>query len=93
MTAFNGQRQGSHDTHRRGRGFAGMLLVQILALLALGVAVAGYLEWSSEINQAEFAGLIGKLAFDPNQFPESSVAVHPAKGQTACYRKAQLTGR
>jgi hypothetical protein len=88
MTAFNNQRQGSPDTHRRGRGFAGMLLVQILVWLALSVAVAGYLEWSSEINQAEFAGLIGQLAFDPNQFPESSVAVHPAKGQSACYRKA-----
>ena len=66
-----------------------MLLVQILALLALGVAVAGYLEWSSAVNQAEFVGLTAPLAFDPNQFPESSVPVHhPAKGQTACYRKA-----
>jgi hypothetical protein len=86
MTTLNSQRQSSQEIHRRG--IAGMLLVQILALLALGVAVAGYLEWSSEINQAEFAGLIGQLAFDPNQFPVSSVAVHPAKGQTACYRKA-----
>jgi hypothetical protein len=88
MTAFNSQRQSSHDTHQRGRGFAGMLLVQILALLALGVAVAGYLEWSSAVNQAEFVGLTAPLAFDPNQFPESSVPVHPAQGQTACYRKA-----
>jgi len=66
-----------------------MLLVQILALLALSAAVAGYLEWSSEINQAEFVGLIGQVAFDPKQFPESSVPVQPVKGQTACYRKAQ----
>src|SRR5260370_7051890 len=88
MTGFKRQRPGSHDTHRRGRGFAGILLVQILALLALGVAVAGYLEWSSEINQAEFVGLIGQLAFDPNQFPESPVPVRPAKGQTACHRRA-----
>jgi hypothetical protein len=86
MTTFNNQRQNSHGIH--WRGFAGMLLVQILALLVLGVAVAGYLEWSSEINQAEFVGLIGQLAFDPNQFPESSVSVHPAKGQTACHRRA-----
>ena len=70
-----------------------MLLVQILALLVLSVAVAGYLEWSSAVNRAEFIGLTGPLAFDPNQFPEASVPVHPVKGQTACYRKAQLTGR
>ena len=66
-----------------------MLLVQILALLVLSLAVAGYLEWSSALNQAEFIGLTGQLAFDPNQFPESSVPVQPVKGQTACYRKAQ----
>ena len=91
MTAFNSQRQGSHDIHRRG--IAAMLLVQILALLVLSLAVAGYLEWSSEVNQAEFIGLTGPLAFDPNQFPESSVPVHPVKGQTVCYRKAQSTSR
>ena len=44
-------------------------------------------------NQAEFIGLTGTLAFDPSQFPESSVPVQPVKGQTACYRKAQLTSR
>jgi hypothetical protein len=91
MTVFNTQRQSSHDNHRRG--IAGMLLVQILALLVLSLAVAGYLEWSSTVNQAEFISLTGPLAFDPNQFPESSAPVHPAKGQTACYRKAQLTSR
>jgi hypothetical protein len=91
MTTLNSQRQSSHDNHRRG--FAGMLLVQILALLVLSVAIAGYLEWSSAVNQAEFIGLTGPLAFDPNQFPESSVPVQPVKGQTACYRKAQLTSR
>jgi hypothetical protein len=70
-----------------------MLLVQILALLVLSVAIAGYLEWSSAVNQAEFIGLTGTLAFDPDQFPESAVPVQPVKGQTACYRKAQLTSR
>ena len=70
-----------------------MLLVQILVLLVLSLAVAGYLEWSSAVNQAEFIGLTGPLAFDPNQFPESSVSVQAVKGQTACYRKAQLTSR
>jgi hypothetical protein len=91
MTTLNSQRQSSHDNHRRG--IAGMLLVQILALLVLSLAVAGYLEWSSAVNRAEFIGLTGPLAFDPNQFPESSVPVQPVKGQTACYRKAQLTSR
>jgi len=86
MTTFNNQRQNSRGIH--WRAYAGILFVQILALLVLSVAVAGYLEWSSEINHAEFVGLIGQLAFDPNQFPESSVPVHPAKGQTACHRKA-----
>ena len=91
MTAFNSQRPSNHDNHRRG--FAATLLVQILVLLALSVALAGYLEWSSAVNQAEFIGLTGTLAFDPNQFPESSAPAHPVKGQTACYRKAQLTRR
>jgi hypothetical protein len=86
MTTLNGQGQGSQEIQRRG--IAGMLLVQILALLVLSLAVAGYLEWSSAVNQAEFIGLTGPLAFDPNQFPESSVPVQPVKGQTACYRKA-----
>jgi hypothetical protein len=96
MTVFHSQRQGSqgsHDTHRRGRGFAATLLVQILALLALGGAIAGYLEWSSETNQVEFVGRRGQLVFDPDQFPQPSVPVHAVKGQTACYRKAPLTGR
>jgi hypothetical protein len=62
-------------------------------LLVLLLAVAGYLEWSSAVNQAEFISLTGPLAFDPNQFPESSVPVQPVKGQTACYRKAQLKSR
>lgn len=91
MTIFNNRPQTSRGI--RWRGFAGMLLVQILALLVLSVAVAGYLEWSSAVNQAEFIGLTARLAFDKNQFPEASIPVHPAKGQTACYRKAQLTSR
>jgi hypothetical protein len=91
MTTLNGQGQSSQEIHRRG--IAGMLLVQILALLVLLLAVAGYLEWSSAVNQAEFISLTGPLAFDPNQFPESSVPVQPVKGQTACYRKAQLKSR
>ena len=91
MTIFSNQRQNSRGIH--WRGFAGMLLVQILALLVLSVAVAGYLEWSSAVNQAEFISLTAPLAFDPNQFPEASAPVHAVKGQTACYRKAQLTSR
>ena len=81
----------SNGVRNRGISWSGIgrtLLVEILVLLALSFVVVRYLEWSSEINQAEFVGLIGQLAFDPNQFPVSSVAVHPAKGQTACYRKA-----
>jgi len=70
-----------------------MLLVQILALLALSVAVAGYLEWSSAVNQAEFISLTGRSASDPNQLQEFSVPLQAAKGQTACYRKAQRASR
>jgi hypothetical protein len=91
MTAFNSQRQSSHDTHRRG--IAGTLLVQILVLLGLAVAVARYLEWSSEVNQAEFISATRPSASDPNQPPEFSVPVHPVNGQAACYRKAQSTSR
>jgi len=69
-----------------------MLLVQILVVLALSVAVARYLEWSSEVNQAEFTRATTPSASDPNQL-EFPVPLRAVKGQAACYRKAQRASR
>jgi hypothetical protein len=64
MPSFNSQRQST-----RGISWSGIirtLLVQILVLLALGFAVVRYLEWSSDVNQAEFASATKPSASDPN---------------------------
>jgi hypothetical protein len=63
-----------------------MLLVQILALLALGVAVAGYLEWSSDAAQAEFMRATTSSAA-PNHSDEFSTPVQAVKGRAGCDRK------
>jgi hypothetical protein len=64
MPSFNSQRQST-----RGISWSGIirtLLVQILVLLALGFAVVRYLEWSSDVNQAEFTSATKPSASDPN---------------------------
>jgi hypothetical protein len=49
----------------RWRGVAATVVVELLVLLALGVAVVRYLEWSSETNQAEFMSATNPSASDP----------------------------
>jgi len=84
MTTFNTQRQ--MVAAFIGRGIAGILLRPDSGFAVLSVVVAGYLEWSSA-SIAEFKRpdrTIGSI----QSFPDSSVLVHPVKGQAACYRKA-----
>jgi hypothetical protein len=64
MTSFNSQRQSNRGIS--WSGIIGILLVQILVLLALAFAVVRYLEWSSETNQAEFMSATKPSASDPN---------------------------
>lgn len=69
MTIFNSQQQ--NDRAIRWRGIAATVVVELLVLLALGVAVVRYLEWSSAVNLAEFMSE-----------PSASVANHSGKFST-----------
>jgi hypothetical protein len=62
------------------------LLFQVLVLLGLAVAFAGYVEWSSEASWSEFIAASDPAARDPGQPPQSS-PVHTAKGQALCQQK------
>jgi hypothetical protein len=64
MPLCNSQRQSNCSISRSE--IIGTLLVQVLVLLALLVAVAFYLEWSSDANQAEFMSATKPSASDPN---------------------------
>jgi hypothetical protein len=64
MPSVNSQRQSTRGISRSG--IIRTLLVQILVLLALGFAVVRYLEWSSDVNQAEFMSATKPSASDPN---------------------------
>jgi hypothetical protein len=64
MTSFNSQRQSNRGIS--WSGIIGILLVQILVLLALAFAVVRYLEWSPETNQAEFMSANKPSASDPS---------------------------
>jgi len=75
MPSFNSQRQST-----RGISWSGIirtLLVQILVLLALGFAVVRYLEWSSDVNQAEFTSATNPSAPDPNHSGAAPRALFP----------------
>jgi hypothetical protein len=85
------QRQSSHRIH--WPGIVATVLVQILVVLAISVAVAFYLEWSSDANQAEFASATKPtLLSDSNHLPEVSIPIRPVIGRAGCYPKAQRTG-
>jgi hypothetical protein len=56
-------------------------------LLALGIAVVRYLEWSSGVVQAEFMSATKSSVSDPNPSGEFSTPVQARKGRTACDRK------
>ena len=62
------------------------LLFQVLVLLALAVAFAGYVEWSSEATWAEFIAASEPSALKSGQPPQSS-PVHTVKDQQICKQK------
>lgn len=57
-------------------------LVEILVLLALGGAIVGYVNWSSEVAFAEF------LAASKLAAPSNHSAIQPVKGHAPCDRSA-----
>jgi hypothetical protein len=67
-------------------GIAAMTLFQLLIFLALGAAIIRYLEWSSEIAQAEFLSKMEAVS-DPRHSNEPSTPVQSAKERGACNRK------
>jgi flagellar basal body-associated protein FliL len=85
------QNQSNHGIH--WPAIVATLLVQILVVLALSVAAAFYLEWSSDANQAEFASATKPSSLsDSNHLPEVSIPVRPVIGRAGCFPKAQRTG-
>jgi hypothetical protein len=88
MSSLNSQPQSKHGIH--WSGIVATLLVQILVVLAISVAVAFYLEWSSDANQAEFASATKpSLASGSNHLPEVSIPIRTVRGRAGCDPKAQ----
>jgi hypothetical protein len=86
MPSLNSQRQSNHAIH--WPAIIATLLVQILVVLALSVAVAFYLEWSSDANQAEFASATrASSVSNSNHPPEVSIPIRPVTGRAGCYPK------
>jgi hypothetical protein len=63
----------------RWRGIAATVVVELLVVLAVGVAVVRYLEWSSETNQAEFMSATNPSASDSNYSCEFSTPIQALK--------------
>ena len=85
MTIFNSQQQ--NDRAIRWRGIAATVVVELLVLLALGVALVRYLEWSSAVNQAEFMSATEPSASVANHSGEFSTPVRALKVRADCDRK------
>ena len=62
------------------------LLFQVLVLLALAVAFAGYVEWSSETSWVEFNAAGNPSVLEPGQ-PAQASPVQTVKDQTLCRQK------
>ncbi|SIO45095.1 hypothetical protein SAMN05443247_05542 [Bradyrhizobium erythrophlei] len=69
------------------RGIGNTVVVELLVLLALTFAVVRYVEWSSDVAQAEFMSATKPSTSDPNHSGEFSIATQPLKGRTGCPRK------
>ena len=85
MPSFNSQQQ--NDRGSRWWGAAATGVVELLVLLALGIAVVRYLQWSSDVAQAEFMRATKPSTSDPNPSGEFSTPVQGLKGRAGCDRK------
>ena len=86
MPLLNSLRQSNRGIH--WPGIVATVLVQILVVLALSVAAAFYLEWSSDANHAEFMSATKSSASDPNQTGEFSTPSQALKVRAGCDWKA-----
>jgi hypothetical protein len=88
MPSLNSQRQSNHGIH--WPAIIATVLVQLLVVLALSVAIAFYLEWSSDANLAEIASATRPSSLsDSNHLPEVSIPIRPVRGRAGCYPKAR----
>ena len=85
MPLFNRQQQNGRGI--RWWGAAATAVVELLVLLALGIAVVRYLQWSSDVAQAEFMSATKPSASDPNPSGKISTPVQALKGRAGCERK------
>jgi hypothetical protein len=85
MPLFNSQQQNGRGIRWWGAAATGV--VELLVLFALGIAVVRYLEWSSDVAQAEFMSVTKPSASDPNPSGEFSTPVQALKGRAGCDRK------
>jgi hypothetical protein len=85
MPLFNSQQPNDRGTRWWGAAATGV--VEVLILLALGIAVVRYLEWSSDAAQAEFMRATKSSASAPNPSSEFSTPVQALKGRAGCDRK------
>lgn len=58
-------------------------VIELVVLLALSVAVVRYLEWSSDVNQAEFVMPTKSSASDTSHHPP----IQRVKGRPGCQPK------
>jgi hypothetical protein len=81
----------SQSPENRGIDWLGIirtLLVQVLVLLALSVAVIGYLKWSSDATWSDFIAASKASALEPKHHQHSAVPVQTVRDQTICSRRA-----
>jgi hypothetical protein len=65
------------------RGAGATIVVELLIVVVLGFAVVRYVEWSSDVNLAEFMSATETSAHD-------STPVQSLKGRTGCDRDKKL---
>ena len=85
MPLFNSQQPSDHGSRWWGAAATGV--VELLVLLALGIAVVRYLEWSSDAAQAEFMRATKSSASAPSPSGEFSTPLQALKGRAGCDRK------
>jgi hypothetical protein len=91
MPSLNNLRQSHRGIH--WPGIIATLLVQILVVLALSVAAAFYLEWSSDANQAEFASATKPSSSSAStHLPGVSIPFRMVGGRAGCSPKDRSTG-
>ena len=69
-------------------GIVRTMLVQMLVLVALSVAVIGYLKWSSDAAWRDFIAASKASALEPKHHQHSAIPVQTAGGRPICSRRA-----